>query len=515
MDANKISGIDLTINGNVIAGTIGTDGKVHYDKERIRELVAGEHSKNSGKLNTTAYVTYRLNTNRKTYTDNVYNLWQESPILQNRINQLNSMVFGTNLKWIYDESTQEIIDNFWRYNRLKRRLDAICTDAQLYGEVFIGLFPQQDGNVMVSSYTSKQVDIDFNPGNTYDINRYIVTYKDEEKGIDEQFDMMPIEKYLNSIEFGNTQSNKLASKIRRALTGTSVRVEGGKGVMIHIKFNNSSSDVYGTSDFKQSMDFVQDYENFIGDRYTVHELYGSPAFDITIDTDDPDVIENRINELAGFGIGSNPVHNKSETWKPLEFNKGGIQTSGDDRLFRGMLCAGMSFPEFMLFNQDENSGDDNTYAVSKLAENRQAGFREAFIDMHKFVVSCAGGDITKVNEGQILFPEIDTMSEKTKAETYVLKVGANICSRRTAAMNMGHNWEVEKQQIIDETIEFGELTDNSDFAGSMGGRFTSRENNDANPDADDADHGDRDRRRRADATRVDTTKITNSDLKRD
>ena len=42
-------------------------------------------------------------------------------------------------------------------------------------------------------------------------------------------------------------------------------------------------------------------------------LYGSPAYDITIETDDPQVIEDRINELAGFAIGSNPVHNAQET----------------------------------------------------------------------------------------------------------------------------------------------------------------------------------------------------------
>lgn len=504
-----IKGVDLTINGQKIIGTMGTDGKVHYDKERIRELIAGESQKTTGRYNTTAYVTYRYDTGRKTKTDSIYNLWKESPIIQNRINQLNSMVFGTNLKWVYDESTQDIIDRFWKYNRLKRRLDAICTDVQLYGETFIALYPQDSGDVLVSTYTSKQVDVDFEPGDTYNVIRYIVTYKDEEKGIDEQYDLMPIEKYLNEVEFGGSTNKTIVSRIKKALGGNKNKIEGGKGVMIHVKFNNSSSEVYGTSDFKQSMDYTQDYENFVGDRYTVHELYGSPAFDITIDTDDPDVIENRINDLAGFGIGSNPVHNKNEEWKPLEFNKGGIQTTEDNKIFRGMLCAGMSFPEFMLFNQDENSGDDNTYAVSKLAENRQAAFREAFIDMHKFVVAIAGGDVAKVNDGQILFPEIDTMSEKTKAETYVLKVGANICSRRTAAMNMGHNWELEKEQIINETLEFGALTNDSDFAGMMDGRFTSRENNDANINApSDTDHGDRDRRRRADATRIDTTQVT-------
>ena len=61
---------------------------------------------------------------------------------------------------------------------------------------------------------------------------------------------------------------------------------------------------------------------------------------------------------------------------------------------------------------------------------------------------------------------------------------------------------------------FTQLMDNSDFAGALGGRFTSRENNAASGD-DDADDGTRDRQRRNNATRVNTTKVINSENKRD
>lgn len=512
---NNIIGADLELNGRKVVGTLGLDGRLHYDHDSIRELIAGESQKTTGRYNTTAYVTYRYDSKRKTKVDSVYELWKESPIIQNRINQLNALVFGTELKWIYDESTQAIVDRFWRVNRLRDKLDAICTDAQLNGEVFFGLFPQASGDVLLSIYTSKQVDIDFDPSDVYRINRFIVTYKDEEKGSDEQMDLMPLETYLNNIEFSQNINSGLVSKIKKAL-GVNTSGIKGKGVMCHIKFNNSSGEVYGTSDFQQGSDYIQDYENFVGDRFTVHEIYGSPAYDITINTDDPQVIEDRINELAGFGIGSNPVHNQNEEWKPLEHNTGGISSQADDKLFRGMLCAALSFPEFMLFNQSEQGNDDNnTFSITRLAQNRQARFKRAFMDIHKFVVAIAGGDINLIDQGQILFPEIDTTSEKTKAETYVLKVGANIVSRRTAAMNMGHNWEIEQQQILEEAQELEPLMANGDFAGSMGGRFTSRQNNAASTGADGADNGSRDRRRRSDATRADTTQVVNSDRKRD
>ena len=44
---------------------------------------------------------------------------------------------------------------------------------------------------------------------------------------------------------------------------------------------------------QQVSDLVQDYMDFVGDRLTIHQLYGSPAYDITIETDDPQVIEDR------------------------------------------------------------------------------------------------------------------------------------------------------------------------------------------------------------------------------
>ena len=102
---NNIIGADIIMNGKSIVGSMGSDGKIHYDKEEIRELIAGESHKTTGKYNTTAYVTYRYDTSRKRKTDDVYELWKENGIMQNRINQLNALVFGTSIKWIYDKET--------------------------------------------------------------------------------------------------------------------------------------------------------------------------------------------------------------------------------------------------------------------------------------------------------------------------------------------------------------------------------------------------------------------------
>lgn len=491
------------ILGKHVVGTLGADNKINYNPDtvrtQLREMFAGQ---TGGQFFTTAKVVYRWDRNRKTNADAVWNLWKVNPIMQNRITQLNALTFGRGLKWIYDQQTQPIIDRFWRVNRLKNKLNAISTDAQLYGEVFIGLFPQTSGDVLISIYGANQVDVDFNPGDIYNINRYMVTYRDEETNKDEQFEMMPIEKYLNEIEFSKGINTGTVQKIRKALGLHGAAKVKGKGVMCHIKFNNDSSEVYGTSDFKQIFDLLGDYMNFVGDRMTVHQLYGSPAYDITIDTDDPNVIMERVAELAGFTIGSNPVHNTKETWKPLEFTHSGIEATGDEKILRGLLCAGTGFPEYLLFNQSETSGDnENTFALTKIAEDRQDTFKDAFSDIHRFVVAIAGGDPVTIDEGELIFPEINTMSEKAKAETYVLKVGAQICSRRTASMNMGHNWSIEESQILQEANTFGTLLEgNSDAAGAMGGRFTSRVNN-QDPDRDD---GSDDRRARANASNIST-----------
>lgn len=517
MPDRKPDGVHILLGGKTVVATLGADNKFNYDREaintHIKEMIAGQSGKTSGKFSTTAQVVYRYDTSRKTTHDNMWTLWKANPIMKNRIEQLNALVFGKGIKWIYDTSTQEVIDRLWRVNRLRSKLDSLGVDAQLYGEVYIGLYPQDSGDVLISFYEARQVDIDFDPGDVNRINRYIITYKNEETGKDEQFDMMPIENYLNEIEFSNGIVAGVTRKIRKALGLKGSSKVQGKGIMCHIKFNNSTGEVYGTSDFYQVSDVIQDYMDFAGDRFTIHQLYGSPAYDITIDTDDPDVIEARIEELAGFVIGSNPVHNTKETWKPLEFQHGALSPTADDKIFRGLISAGTSFPEYMLFNQNETNGDDNTFSVTHLAQNRQIAFGEAFSDIHKVAVAIAGGDPSTVDNGQLIFPEIDTMSEKTKAETYVLKVGANLCSRRTASMNMGHNWDVEQEQILQEAEIFAQLMDNPDFAGALSGRFTSRENNAANPE--DSDDGTRDRQRRNDATRVDTTRVINSDRKRD
>lgn len=491
------------ILGKHVIGTLGTDNKINYNpdtvKTQLQEMFAGQ---TGGSFFTTAKVVYRWDRNRKTNNDAMWNLWKVNPLMQNRVNQLNALTFGRGLKWIYDKQTQAIIDRFWRINRLKTKLNAISTDVQLYGEVFIGLFPQTSGDVLVSIYGSNQVDIDFNPGDIYNVNKYVVTYRDEEKNKDEQFEMMPIEKYLNDIEFSKGINANTVQKVRKALGLNGAAKVKGKGVMCHVKFNNDSSEVYGTSDFKQVFDLLPDYMNFVGDRMTIHQLYGSPAYDITIDTDDPQVIINRIEELAGFTIGSNPVHNNKETWKPLEFSHGNTAPTGDEKILRGLLCAGTGFPEYLLFNQSETSGDsENTLALTKMAEDRQDTFKDAFNDIHRFVIAIAGGDPATIDDGELIFPEINTMSEKAKAETYVLKVGAQICSRRTAAMNMGHNWSIEEQQILAEAETVGNLvSNNSDVAGAIGGRFTSRLNN-QDPDRDD---GSDDRKARANAANITT-----------
>ena len=483
--------------GKSIIGTLGADNIVNYDMKVvdkvIKEMVAGQ---SPGTYFTTAKVIYRWDRNRKANNEAVFKMWKANPLIQNRIVIMNALVFGKGLKWLYDPTIQPVINRFWRTNRLNLKLDSINTDCQLYGEIFIGLYPQPSGDVIMATYEANQVEVDFKPGNINDVNKYIVSYKDEESGKDVREDLMPLDKYLNEIEY-STPVTISATASKSTLGGNNVGLNGaakvkGKGVMVHLKFNNSTAEVYGTSDFKQVFDILPDYMNFVGDRLTIHQMYGSPAYDITIDTDDPEIITNRITELAGFTIGSNPVHNKSEEWKPLEFTQGGLIPDGDEKMIKGLLCAGTSFPEHLLFNQASSRFDDNTFSVVKLAENRQEAYKNAFSDIHKFVVAIAGGDILVVDDGQLIFPEVDVMSEKSKAETYVLKVGANICSRQTAATNMGHNWKFEEDQILEEFETFGDLLSNNSFMGAMAGRFNGKEGN-QEPGADDGSEGKADR----------------------
>lgn len=472
-------------------GELSPSGEIIKSNTKISEQIAGQQTsgKKGGFVGGSAKVVYKFDKNRNANNDAIYNLWKNNPIIQNRINQLNSLVFGRGFDYSYETATEEIIDRFWNLNRVRNKLNALGTDAQLYGEIFIGLFPQKNGDVLMAIYESNQVNIDFNPANVDDVNKYIVTYKDEEKNKDETVEFIPAYKYLNDIEFTNTAVGRTIRKVRKSLGKVSMQ-----NVMVHLKFNNSSAEVHGTSDFRQVYSTVNEYMDFRSDRLAIHQMYGSPMFDIEIDTEDDKYIEQRIEELSDFTIGSNPVHNSKEKWTTLEFKNPADSAKHDEASMRGLISAGLNFPEHLVFNQG-NESEGGTFALNKLAEDRQDAFGNAFTEIHKFVVAIAGGDIANVNEGQIVFPEISTMSEKAKAETYVLKVGANICSRQTASYNTGHSWEIEQPRIAEE-MEMFSLDDAT--LGRVGGRFTTRKNN-QDPDRDD---GTRDRREKLEVKNV-------------
>ena len=210
---------DVLLNDNVV-GTLGLDNKINYDKQSmndvVTEMIAGQSGKSSGII-TNVRVSYRWNSSRISTNNDMYTLWKVNPIIKNAVSQLNALIFGKGIKYVYDKQTQSIIDRFWRNNKIKSKLNQISTDAQLYGEVFIALYPQSSGDVIFTAYESSQVTIDFDPANPNAVNRYIVAYKDEETNKDEQFDLMPISKYINNIEYANPISRSITTKVRKAL----------------------------------------------------------------------------------------------------------------------------------------------------------------------------------------------------------------------------------------------------------------------------------------------------------
>jgi hypothetical protein len=134
-DTRAMTPYAVILGGKTIAATMGTDGKLHYDRQAITELIAGQSGKTTGHFSTTAQVVYRYDGSRKTSHDKMWKLWKTNPIMNNRIIQLNSLVFGTGLKWIYDKDTQAIIDRFWRVNRLRSKLDSLC-ERELWSMAF-------------------------------------------------------------------------------------------------------------------------------------------------------------------------------------------------------------------------------------------------------------------------------------------------------------------------------------------------------------------------------------------
>ena len=106
MPDRKPDSIHVMLGGKTIVGTLGADNKIHYDKDAIntavKEMIAGQSGKTTGKFNTTAQVVYRYDNSRKTHHNNMWSLWKANPLMQNRITQLNALVFGRGLKWVYE-----------------------------------------------------------------------------------------------------------------------------------------------------------------------------------------------------------------------------------------------------------------------------------------------------------------------------------------------------------------------------------------------------------------------------
>ena len=428
----------------------------------ITEGIIGQWQDKASSFTTSTSSNFRYDTSRKTNNDDLYDFWKSYGIVQNRINIMNSLILGNGISYVYpDSNTQAIIDRFWRLNRIESRLPQICTDIQLYGEAWLGLYGQKSGDILMECYEGRQIDIDANPQMPSFANAYVLSYKDEEKQSDEQITFQPIETVLNEYEFSNAVVNGAVKNARKA-TGKGLNSKI-KNVMAHVKVNCCSSEAYGTSDFYQASDLIKDYYGFVGDRLTIHQLYGSPIYDVTIETDNPEDIQARISELEGFTIGSNPVHNDKETWKLLNSNGGGASSAGqsamdDNHMLQSLIASSLSIPVSFLFQKTDVTGDkDNTYTMVHLAKDRQRIFRDLFTDIHKIVVMASGGDPTLIDEGEIIMPEIDTSSQKELAETYALRVQSNLTSHQTACEALGLNWEREKERIMQEHEELKEI----------------------------------------------------------
>ena len=76
MPDRKPDSVEILFGGKHIVGTMGADGKMQYDHEKIKsvvqEMIAGQSGKTSGHFNTTAQVVYRYETSRKTHHDNMW-----------------------------------------------------------------------------------------------------------------------------------------------------------------------------------------------------------------------------------------------------------------------------------------------------------------------------------------------------------------------------------------------------------------------------------------------------------
>lgn len=434
----------------VVPKLVEKDGKYHLTKEIINTASGSYfYSDDPSTYFSSFKNAFRsANPDRKELLEEGYRLWKYDPLGGTVVNLTTYFVMGRGLTINYDDPMSEkVLLKFWKKNKMWVKSKQMCDEGTAYGENFIRLKVHKKNKVVGGKNIWRAGDVEFclvDPmvidsirhaaDDVNNVYSYYLSHTDD-KGRDVSVEVKDISKF---------------------------NLKTDTECILHIKFNSSSNDPFGLSDFIRIKEWLDNYQEFLRDGVIINKLYRSPCYDIKIIDGTEDDVKNAKSRYSGWKIGSNPVHNDKEEWDILEFTGTNTSAEVSRRALLLIIAAGVDFPEYMLAdgsNSNLASTKSQQLPAVKRFEDRQDTYGESLIEIFDFVLNAKQEfgtvdlkpekDFEEENvwKGKIEFPVIAQEEDSIVAKTTVILSDAGLISKSTASMINGNSYNSEVSKM--------------------------------------------------------------------
>ncbi len=270
--------------------------------------------------------------------ETVWTLYQSNGIAKRALVVKRDHILGRNTRPIAegDPDLQEILDDFWRVNKMKKRLKKFVIDQSLFGELCLPVFVREtDGRIKIGYIDPVDIDtIVTHPHNvleqwlvilkSIDGKRRIYRIIREDEGV-----VSKENKVIEAKHPGKMITDKQADlEAWETAILTANGLDEYTGSCFYFDKNNVSNQPRGYSDLLQSADPLDQHDEVL---FALGEREGMAGFfswDVTLQGASKEEVQARAGEIRQnppAKKGQANVHNDEETW---EFNHPDLKQPG-------------------------------------------------------------------------------------------------------------------------------------------------------------------------------------------
>lgn len=395
-------------------------------KEAIDDAITALRAEEEGWINLSSSASRPEPTalGRKTIYERAELYWFANPLIGQAVNLKTYYTFGRGVQITHpDQSTNKTLQRFWNDPRNKAELTSFEAqtdkdhDLQVYGNVFLVLFPQPDGSVLVRSFPAKEcADIITDPEDGKRIlwykRDYSVQKYDYAGGAVTQEG--PVTKYYRDwryyLETEGISGYPVPDDTNPADPPLNMIAEG---VVMHIHVNKLSHALFGVSDFYRAIDWAKAHKDQLEDWATI--VRALSVFSWKRKSKSGADSRNAAARMGG-STTSSPAEKPASVasilhqppnvdWEPISVPKGATTSPDDSRQLKLMVSAATGI--FEHYFGDPSTGNLATsksmeLPMLKMFEARQQLWEELFMDLCEFVLRvkrAAGASGVRVSEG--------------------------------------------------------------------------------------------------------------------